>query len=277
MRMDEIGYNHRHDESFYIERPDGTGDWLLLVIKTRCIFQINDTKLHVPANSFIIYTPEFPQYYSADHTEYIDDWIHFGPDEEELALMHELNIPLNRVVTLSDISHISAIVRNMCYEQYSANRMRKASVDLYFRLLLYKLSESMDRSLTGKSVSEGLYFEQLLWLRESIYRWPSRDWGIDDMAAEMSLSRSRLQHLYSDTFGVSISKDLAVSRMDKACDLLRNTDMPMAKIASLSGYGSASYFIRQFKAAFQMTPVQYRAKFLEKDSTGENENDKNKM
>lgn len=270
MRMDEIGYNHKHDESFYIDRPDGAGDWLMLVIKTRSFFCIDGTEMHVPANSFIIYTPEFPQYYSADHTEYIDDWIHFGPDEEELALLHELGIPLNHIVTLSDVTHISLIVRNMCYEHYSANRMRKESVDLYFRLLLYKLSESMNRSLTS-SVSEGPYFEKLLWLRESIYRWPSRDWGIDDMAAEISLSRSRLQHLYSDTFGVSISRDLATSRMDKACDLLRKTDMSMAKIASLSGYGSASYFIRQFKSAFQITPSQYRAEFLEKDRTEENE------
>lgn len=269
MRMDEIGYHHKHDESFYIDRPNGAGDWLMLVIKTRSFFRIGDRELHVPANAFIVYTPEFPQYYSADHEIYIDDWIHFEPDEEEQALLHELEIPVNQIVTLSDVTHISAIVRDMCYEQYSANKMRKESVDLYFRLLLYKLSESMNHSLAGSSVSEGPYFEQLLWLRESLYRWPSRDWGIDDMAAELSLSRSRLQHLYSETFGVSISKDLAVSRMDKACDLLRKTDMPMAKVAPLSGYGSASYFIRQFKAAFQMTPAQYRTRFLEQSETEE--------
>ncbi|MBQ9898695.1 MAG: helix-turn-helix transcriptional regulator [Ruminococcus sp.] len=271
MRMDEIGYNHKHDKSFVIDRPEGVGDWLMLAVKTKSIFVIDGAETHAPSGSFIIYTPDFPQYYQADNTEYVDDWIHFGPDPEEEILMKKLGIPLNQIVSVADITGISAIIRDMCYEHYSANPNRKAVVDLYFRLMLYKINESMSVAKLG-SVSENMYFEKLLWIRESIYRWPARNWSIDDMAAELSLSRSRFQHLYSQTFGVSVSKDIITSRLDHAVDMLEKSDLSVNDIALAVGYSNSSYFIRQFRSVFDTTPVQYRADYWEnhkRDYTGE--------
>lgn len=264
MRMDEIGYNHKHDKSFLIDRPNGAGDWLLLAVKSKAVFRIDGQDVHAPKNSFIIYKPEYPEYYHADGCEYVDDWIHFGPDEDEEELMKALEIPLNTVVQIADIKQVSAIIRNMCYEQYSANKNRKQSVDLYFRLLLFKLNECIEAYNLASTVSENKYFEKLLWLRECIYRWPAREWSIDDMAAELSLSRSRLQHLYSDTFGVSISKDIVTSRLEKAKDFLKNPELPINEVAALVGYKPPSYFNKQFKAAFGITPTQFREDYLEK-------------
>ncbi len=258
MRMDEIGYNHKHDRAFYIDRPNGAGDWLLLIIKSPAIFRIGTEEIRTPANTFIIYTPEFPQYYHSNTDEYYDDWVHFGPDEEEEKLMRELQIPLNEPVPVSDITDISALVRNMCYEQYSANRNRKQSVDLYFRLLLYKLNEKLAMRFEGGKIAESLYFEKLLWLRESIYRWPGRDYSIDDMAKELSLSRSRFQHLYSETFGVSVNKDIINSRLDKAKELLLTSERSLNEIAGLIGYSSPQYFVRQFRKELGVTPMQFK-------------------
>lgn len=263
MRMDEIGYNHKHDRAFYIDRPNGTGDWLMLIIKSPACFRINGEDIHTPANSYIIYTPEYPQYYYPDGDIYYDDWIHFGPDEDEIALMYELNIPLNKPIPVSDITDVSAIVRNMCYEQYSENKNRIQSVNLYFRLLLYKLNEKTLLRFDAARVSVGPYFEKLLWVRESIYRWPSRDYTIDDMAKELSLSRSRFQHLYSETFGVSVNKDLINSRIDKASELLKSSSLSINSIASTVGYSSIQYFTRQFKNELGITPAQYRNKHKE--------------
>ena len=67
------------------------------------------------------------------------------------------------------------------------------------------------------------------------------------MAKELSLSRSRFQHLYSDTFGKSVSQDLIQSRIEKASDMLRKSDLTLKDISSICGYNSVSYFIRQFK------------------------------
>lgn len=260
MRMDEIGYHHRHDLDFYVDRPNGAGDWLLLVIKTSAIFRIDGKDVKVKANSYILYTPEYPEYYAADPDaeEYIDDWIHFGPDEKELALIRQLEIPLNCPFYIGDISVISNLIRNMCHEFYSAHLHRNESVDLYFRMLIYKIHEKIESAYPVSVISESVYGEKLIWIRECIYRKPTYEWNIDEIATDLSLSRSRFQHLYSDTFGVGVTQDIIASRIEYSAELLKNPELTIEKVAEICGYTSTSYFIRQFKETKGITPARYR-------------------
>ena len=259
MQIDDIGYNHRHERGFVIDRPNGTGDWLLLVIKSPCVFRLNGKDQKFPANTVVIFSPDQPQFYRADCDEYFDDWLHFWPSDEETALIEQLGITKNAPFELSDTSSLSSIVRSMCYEHYSPNPNKKEINDLYFRILLYKINEKLSRRSDSSKASEGVYFEKLLWIRESIYRWPSRDYTVDDMAKDLSLSRSRFQHLYSDTFGTSVTKDIISSRLSKASELLRTTDTPIKEIALLIGYGhNTSYFVKLFGSIYGMSPGQYR-------------------
>jgi len=257
MRMDEIGYHHKHDPSFYIDRPDGAGDWLFLIMKAPCVFRIDGEDINVQANSYILYTPEYPQFYRADNEEYIDDWIHFGPDEEEEELIRSL-LPLNRPVYLGDITVVSQIARNMCYEFYSAHIHRQKTVDLYLKMLVYKVNELISLQQSPTAFTESIYGERLMWIRECIYRWPFREWTIDDIAAELALSRSRFQHLYSDTFGTSVSQDLIRSRIQHAANLLKQSEMSIEEIAYACFYSTPSYFVRQFKKTMGVTPSAYR-------------------
>ena len=258
MRMDEVGYNHRHDKNFIIDRPEGAGDWLLLIVKSPANFKINGKTIKTPAHTFILYTPEFYQCYYPDTDEYYDDWMHFGPDDDELALIEELKIPLNTPTPLSNSSDVSSIIKNICFEQYSVNPNRRKSVDLLFRVLLYKLNDKISMRFGGSCMSENAYFEQLLWIRESIYRWPGRNYNIDDMSSELSLSRSRFAHLYAETFGTSLKKDILVARIEKSKEMLQSTDMPIKQIASIVGYGDISYFTRLFREKTGVTPNQFR-------------------
>lgn len=263
MHMDAIGYNHRHEQDFNIERPEGTADWLLLIIKSPVAFKVKDQKFRFPAHTFIIYTPQTPQYYSADCEEYFDDWMHFIPDKEEANLLSDLKIPLNVPIALSDTQSCSEIVTKMCYEFYSRNNHRTTSVDLLFRLLLYKLNEEIEKTAKTAKRTSNVYSEKLMWIRESIYRWPSRDYTVDDMAAELSLSRSRFQHIYSNFFGNSVSKDILSARLNKASELLKTTRFPIKDISRLVGYGdNVSYFVRIFRSNIGLSPGQYRKRHI---------------
>lgn len=257
MRMDEIGYHHKHESTFLIVRPNGAGDWLFLVIKTSAVFRIDGKDVNVQPDSYILYTPEYPEYYHADNAEYIDDWMHFGPDEEEEALIREL-IPLNKPVHLGNITAISKIVRNMCYEFYSAHTHRHETVDLYLKMLIYKVHEQIELRQPSQEFVESIYGERMMWIRECIYRWPCRDWSVDSIAEDLALSRSRFQHLYSDTFGTSVSQDLIMSRVHYASNLLKNTGMSVEEISEICRYSSPSYFVRQFKKIMGVTPGAYR-------------------
>jgi AraC-like DNA-binding protein len=55
MTVNNVGYNHCHDADFYIDRPDGSGDYLLMLLKTDTIFNIDGKDMIVPVNSVFIY------------------------------------------------------------------------------------------------------------------------------------------------------------------------------------------------------------------------------
>lgn len=265
MRIDAIGYQHHHDPGFIIDRPNGSQSWLLLAVRTKSFFRLDGRIVHANANSIMIFTLEYPQYYGADGEQYIDDWIHFVPTEEEEALIHALGLPLNTLISLPDVTAISGLIREMCGEYFSPNIKRAETIDLYFRILLNKIYEGFTENAVTSFVNEKSYFDHLIWIRSRIYRNPGDDWNIDHLAHRFLLSRSRFQHLYSDTFGIGISKDIIAARMERAAELLKMQDLSINEIAEKVGYSIPSSFNRQFKAAFGQTPSQYRLNFW-KDS-----------
>ncbi|MBP5578725.1 MAG: helix-turn-helix transcriptional regulator [Ruminococcus sp.] len=258
MKMYEIGYNHRHDHNFCINRPGGSDNWLMLIVKTPAHFRVDGKDIRTSAHSVMIYTPYTPQYYYPATNEYFDDWMHFLPDENEQQMIKELEIPLNQPVDIADITDMSAMIRSMCFEHYSSNEFKQKSIDLYFQLLILKFSEKLNRQKEMHDRPEGVYSEKLLWIRQSIYRWPSRNYSIDDMAKELSLSRSRFQHLYTETFGVSVNKDVISSRLNKAAELLKTTDLSVKDVGISVGYDNTSYFVKLFGSIYGLTPLQYK-------------------
>ena len=266
MRIESITLDHERTRNFVVERPMGAGVWVFLALKARAVFTIGGREIPSPDNSFILLTPEQPFSYRCDADDFKEDSVFVIPDDEDMKRSTDMKIPLNKVIPAAELTGITSLLRSMCLEYYSANKNRLESVDLYFRLLLSKVNESVLSMKKISAVHEGLYIEKLMWLRESIYRWPSKTWTVDEMAADVSLSRSRLQHLYTETFGISISKDIITSRLDKAAELLKKSEYSINKVAELVGYPNASYFNRQFKNGLGMTPTEFRREYQEQEA-----------
>lgn len=55
MKIINVGYNHCHDSDFYIDRPEGSGDNLLILLKTDAVFNIDGKDIKIPENSFFMY------------------------------------------------------------------------------------------------------------------------------------------------------------------------------------------------------------------------------
>jgi AraC-like DNA-binding protein len=64
--------------------------------------------------------------------------------------------------------------------------------------------------------------------------------------------------LFRETYGQTPIKMLIDMRLEHACDLIANTEMPVAEIAAACGYSSASYFIAEYKKHFGITPLRQR-------------------
>lgn len=258
MEIKGIGYNHEHDKYFAINRPHGTKGCLFLLIKSPAIFMIDGKKEKIRENSFILYVNNYPQYYTAANQNYIDDWVHFEIDKEDMELFKSLQIPLNAVTLLPDISELSALMRIITYEFYSASLYITDITEFYFKILLFKLSILLHSRLKSPTVSSFINYDKMINLRTRIYNNPKEFQNVDQIASELSFSKSWFQHNYKKIFGVSVISDIINSRLSYAKRLLNTTDMPLKKIAEYCGYNNEHHFIRQFKQKHGITPSKYR-------------------
>lgn len=78
-------------------------------------------------------------------------------------------------------------------------------------------------------------------------------------AAEMlGLSPAYLSRLIEQNFGMGFKAMLMQERFDAACALLHATDLPIGEIINQVGYENSSYFHKEFKKRYGMTPNEYR-------------------
>lgn len=81
---------------------------------------------------------------------------------------------------------------------------------------------------------------------------------LDTVAEEFNMVPKYFSRYFKQTFCVSLTEYIANLRLEKAADLLRQTNASVADIAIQTGFNSCSYFNKQFRKAYQITPSQYR-------------------
>ncbi len=123
---------------------------------------------------------------------------------------------------------------------------------------LHKATLNRVYSYTVSETAENPRYEKLRQLRGRIMKNPELPWNVNDIAAELFLSKSYLQKMYKQYFGKSIIMDMIDFRLARAKELLSTSDMTVTDISKICGYSSYNYFVRQFKAAEGMSPTEYR-------------------
>lgn len=93
--------------------------------------------------------------------------------------------------------------------------------------------------------------------------------SLDDLAAQVFLSKDYFARLFRETTGMPISALLQQIRIDEACKLLKGTDTKIDDVAGFCGFNDIQYFYRIFKKVTGMTPRQYR--LVNAKGDGENE------
>jgi two-component system response regulator YesN len=81
---------------------------------------------------------------------------------------------------------------------------------------------------------------------------------VEDVAKEVIVSPSYFLHLFKAKTGSTLGEYVQQVRLQKAKELLLKSDHTIIMIANDVGYADSNYFSTVFKAAFGMTPSEYR-------------------
>lgn len=83
---------------------------------------------------------------------------------------------------------------------------------------------------------------------------------LDAIANAVHYSKYHLNHLFTDTFGMTLRSYALRRQMTEAARLLTASERPVLEIALRSGYESQQAFTAAFHALYKLPPAAYRAR-----------------
>jgi AraC-like DNA-binding protein len=81
---------------------------------------------------------------------------------------------------------------------------------------------------------------------------------IKQIADALDISMDYLRHVYREHYDVTIYQALTEMRIEHACDLLMNSQLPLKALPAVCGFADVQQFSRRFKQITGMAPGQYR-------------------
>lgn len=81
---------------------------------------------------------------------------------------------------------------------------------------------------------------------------------IEELSRRFLMNPSTMKSVFKAVYGRSIAAHVREHRMERAAQLLRETDESMGAIAAAVGYESASKFSAEFRRAYGRLPTEYR-------------------
>jgi two-component system response regulator YesN len=88
------------------------------------------------------------------------------------------------------------------------------------------------------------------------------DITVQEIAEEFRLNECYLSALFKKEVGINLSNYLQRYRVNRAMELLKNSDLRINEIAYKVGYQNPSYFSEQFKKIYNITPSEIRREVL---------------
>ena len=79
------------------------------------------------------------------------------------------------------------------------------------------------------------------------------------LCKKFGYSQNHFTRLFVKGTGLSPTKFIRLVRLENAAELLRETDLPISRIASECGFPNINYFTRCFRELYNISPNQFRA------------------
>lgn len=240
-------------------RENGRIDYHILFITEGCCFLIeNGVTTPVKAGSVIIYLPHERHHYQFSKdirtTSY---YVHFS-GVGCLDMLKDLDLT-QRYFYVGESSHAESLFKRMIEEYFARKTYSKQLCSGYLCTLL-AIFASKKHSLIPNSKERKIYpIEKIC---KDMIRNHAAPLDIDKYAADCNLSPSRFSHLFKECTGQSPQAYFIGVKIQKACELLENTDLSVSEIGKQVGIYDQNYFSRLFKKYTSKSPTSYKNSFM---------------
>ncbi len=252
--------NHfRASYGYHVRRPMGARDWLLtFTVDGVGRYRLADKLYYCKPGDVILVEPGIMHDYATaeqgQRWEFY--WAHFLPRPHWIEWMQlpEQTAGL-RGITIVDPQLQQRMVqtfRRLLDDLRNPSRLHgDLAANALEEVLLCIALHNMAKSVSGIDPRVDCVLKYLNdHYREAV--------AIDDLAQLVSLSASRLAHLFKEQVGRSIIETILAIRLQQAARLLEFSPLTISEIAQEVGFQSSSYLSRQFTAYYGTSPQAYR-------------------
>lgn len=242
-------YNRSNPDEDQIFRPQGSGDYLFLLLKTPMKVYLDEGLIVTKENACILYTPGYCQHYQAIH-RFRNSYLHFTSEE---PLEEWLEIPMNQIFYPENIAQIDEKIQELQTEYITKGLQTEAMCDVLIRQILILAARGEEGRAIRNRGEESLYqsFQQL---RLEMLRHYEKPWTTEELCRRVNLEKSQFYAVYKKYFNSTPHGDLIQVRLDKAKNLLTNQGMPIQQVADFCGFSNVSHFCRYFKRQCGCSP-----------------------
>ncbi|WP_178020934.1 AraC family transcriptional regulator [uncultured Paenibacillus sp.] len=178
--------------------------------------------------------------------------------EEELEQLFE-RYPVLRL-TAEEQQLVQPLLARMLTEQ----KQQASGYEEYCRLLLAELLLNLLRMAHTRPNHDGEAgggkqpYREIAEVARYINAHYEENLSLGELAGRFHLSPYYLSHIFPRVTGLTLVAYINRVRIEEACALLRETELPVTDIAYRVGYQSVTHFGRVFKKAKAVSPQSYR-------------------
>ena len=151
-------------------------------------------------------------------------------------------------------------VENLIQEMYDEYSKRDVGYDTMLRaqinILLTHIFRKMSYGGIGK---EGVVLDEKF--LDYIRNRSSERMTLESLAKECFYNPSYFSRLFREHYGVTVINFINQSRLEKAKDMLKNTNLSIEEISVAAGFSSRKTFYKLLKQKDNCTPYEYREKW----------------
>jgi AraC-like DNA-binding protein len=154
-------------------------------------------------------------------------------------------------VPLAHVEQLAEVMERECNEEMPGR-------EVALRAKLLELLVFLSRAYTSTETTEAhalLRVGNVIGALENDF---AKDWKLDDLLKIAHMSRSNLMRVFRKATNQTPIEYLVRLRIQRAMELLRNSNFTVTEIAMEVGFNDSNYFTRQFRRALGESPSSFR-------------------
>lgn len=235
---------------------------MLYVSKGKGTLYINDSTFRLEQHAVFLIPPDTSYEHRADEKDpWILYWVGFQCKDPSTILRELKYTPKQPFFYCND--RIEDIIVQIYYEMRRID-CNYLLLDSYLLLIFSKIIQS--RKSGGFLIQGDNLQKACTYINSHIHE----KLKVGIVAKEScGINVSQLYRIFMNKLGMSPHKYIQLAKIEKACELIRYTDMSFHDIAQFMGYEYDSQFFQVFKQQMLVTPSEYRSKMSEEPNNNE--------